>query len=297
MPNLKSIKRKISSIKNTRQITKAMKMVAGSKFKKNQAAMNEYKAYASIYDGIIGNIKNNSVLRLHPFYGKNDGKDSKTGKNIGIVIISTDRGLCGSFNINLFKIFNEEIKSKGLDENKIKIYVLGKKAYDFFKKNNYDISFGMLYSDGDSILNIAGLLCDAFIKDFENERIDEVYIISNLYISTLQQRAYSEKLLPFEVPDDNISSDRSGGYIIEETAGYENEIIDKIFNNYLRTKIYSKILESFAGEQASRMNAMDNATRNAGKLINKLTASYNKARQTAVTLEILDIINGVNAVK
>jgi F-type H+-transporting ATPase subunit gamma len=296
MPNLKSIKRKISSIKNTRQITKAMKMVAGSKFKKNQAAMNEYKAYASVYDGIMDNIKNNSVLHLHPFYGKNDGKDRKTGGNIGIVIISTDRGLCGSFNINLFKLFNEEIKSNGLDEDKIKIYVLGKKAYDFFKKNNYDIAFGMLYSDGDSILNTAGLLCDTFIRDFKNNVIDDVYIISNHYISTLQQRAYSEKLLPIK-PSDNSVSGKSGGYLIEETTAYENEIIDTIFNNYFRTKIYYKILESFAGEQASRMNAMDNATRNAGKLINKLTAAYNKARQTAVTLEILDIINGVNAVK
>ena len=296
MPNLKSIKRKISSIKNTRQITKAMKMVAGSKFKKNQAAMNEYKAYASVYDSIMDNIKNNSVLHLHPFYGKNDGKDRKTGGNIGIVIISTDRGLCGSFNINLFKLFNEEIKSKGLNEDKIKIYVLGKKAYDFYKKNNFDIAFGMLYSDGDSILNTAGLLCDTFIRDFKNNVIDDVYIISNRYISTLQQKAYSEKLLPIEPSGDN-GSGKSAGYLIEETAAFENEIIDTIFNNYFRTKIYYKILQSFAGEQASRMNAMDNATRNAGKLINKLTTAYNKARQTAVTLEILDIINGVNAVK
>ncbi|MGC8554830.1 MAG: ATP synthase F1 subunit gamma [Candidatus Acidulodesulfobacterium sp.] len=298
MPNLKSIKRKISSIKNTRQITKAMKMVAGSKFKKNQAAMNEYKAYAQIYDGIINNIKNNSVLHLHPFYGKNDGKDRKTGGNIGIVIISTDRGLCGAFNINLFKIFNEEIKSKGLDKGKVKLYILGKKAYDFFKKDNYEIAFGMLYSDSDSILNTVELLSNAFIADFENSRIDSLYIISNRYISTLQQKAYSEKLLPFEAsaPEENVSS-KSGGYLIEETTFYENETIDKVFNNYFKTKIYYKILESFAGEQASRMNAMDNATRNAGKLINKLTAAYNKARQTAVTLEILDIINGVNAVK
>ena len=296
MPNLKFIKNKITSIKNTRQITKAMKMVAGSKFKKNQAAMNEYKAYAEIYCGIMDNIKNNSMLRLHPFYGNTGVKDRNTGGNTGIIIISTDRGLCGSFNINLFKLFNEEIKSKGLDKSKIKLYILGKKAYDFFKKNNYDIALGMLYSDGDSILNIAELLCDAFIKDFKNNEIDGVYIISNSYISTLQQRAASEKLLPFEASGEN-DSGKSGGYLIEETNGYENEIKDKIFNNYLQTKIYYKILESFAGEQASRMNAMDNATINAGKLINKLTASYNKARQTAVTLEILDIINGVNAVK
>ncbi len=296
MPNLKSIKTKISSIKNTRQITKAMKMVAGSKFKKNQSAMNEFRAYASAYDEVIKNISGNTVLRLHPFYGKITEKGSKSGGNAGIIIISTDRGLCGSFNINLFKLFFEESKSKALDSSKIKLYILGKKGYDFFKKNNYNIAFGMTYFDGAPIFNLTALLCDTVLKDFKNNDIDSVHIISNRYISTLQQKADSEKLLPFEMFKTG-DKGKSGGYLIEETVNYEGEIIDKIFTTYIRTKIYYKILESFAGEQAARMNAMDNATRNAGKLINKLTASYNKARQAAVTLEILDIINGVNAVK
>jgi F-type H+-transporting ATPase subunit gamma len=119
--------------------------------------------------------------------------------------------------------------------------------------------------------------------------------MSNRYISTLHQKAYAEKILPFETRavDENKNS---GGYLVEP-VDYEDEIIDKIFKDYIHIKIYSRILESFAGEQASRMNAMDNATRNAGKIINKLTVSYNKARQAAVTLEILDIINGMNAIK
>ncbi len=132
-------------------------------------------------------------------------------------------------------------------------------------------------------------------EGFINGEAGEFYIISNNYISTLHQRAVIEKILPFD--SSLVSKDKnSGGYLVEPVS-YEDEIIDKIFKDYIKTKIYFKIVESFAGEQASRMNAMDNATRNAGKLINKLTIAYNKARQAAVTLEILDIINGVSALK
>ncbi len=292
MPNLKSIKTKISSIKNTRQITKAMKMVAGSKLKRNQAAMNDFKTYASAYDDIIRNVCKNTVLYSHPFFKKNL---DKSGAAAGIVIVSTDRGLCGSFNMNLFKLFFEELKAKGLDAGNVRLYILGKKGFDFFKKNNYDIAWGKFYSESKSMVSLSEELSAVILNDFAEGKIGDVHIISNNYISTLHQKAFSDKVLPFDSYDggENINS---GGYLVEP-AGYEDEIIDKVFKNYIQTKIYFKIVESFAGEQASRMNAMDNATRNAGKLINKLTVAYNKARQAAVTLEILDIINGVNAIK
>ena len=289
MPNLKSIKRKISSIKNTRQITKAMKMVAGSKLKRNQSAMNEFKAYASAYDDVIKNISDNTVLYSHPFYVKT------IGGNTGIIIISTDRGLCGSFNINLFKLFFDELKTAGIDSSQAKLYILGKKGFDFFKKRNYDVVFNRSFSESESTINLSALLSDSILDDFKGGKIENIYIMSNRYISTLHQKAYSEKILPFETQAAG-KNKNSGGYLVEP-VDYEDEIIDKIFKDYIYTKIYSRILESFAGEQASRMNAMDNATRNAGKLINKLTVSYNKARQAAVTLEILDIINGMNAIK
>ena len=288
MPNLKSIKRKIASIKNTRQITKAMKMVAGAKFKKNQAAMNALRPYSEIYGGVIKNISRNTVLYNHPFFKKNSGNSVA-----GIIIISTDRGLCGSFNMNLFKLFFEELKARGLDESRIKLYVLGKKGADFFKRRNYSVEFTANFSENNITENLSETLAVKISGDFINEEAGEFYIISNNYISTLHQRAAIEKILPF---DSSFESKDSGGYLVEPVS-YEDEIIDKIFKNYIQTKIYFKIVESFAGEQASRMNAMDNATRNAGKLINKLTIAYNKARQAAVTLEILDIINGVSALK
>lgn len=291
MPNLKSIKRKIESIKNTRQITKAMKMVAGAKFKKNQAAMNAFRPYSETYNSVIKNISRNTVLYSHPFFKKNSGNSG--GGSAGIIIISTDRGLCGSFNMNLFKLFFEELKAKGLDVSQIKLYILGKKGADFFKRHNYFVKFVANFSEGNVERDLSKTLALAISADFINGEINEFYIISNNYISTLHQRAAIEKILPLGSFEE---SKQSGGYLVEPVS-YEDEIIDKIFKDYIQTKIYFKMLESFAGEQASRMNAMDNATRNAGKLINKLTIIYNKARQAAVTLEILDIINGVSAIE
>jgi F-type H+-transporting ATPase subunit gamma len=251
--------------------------------------MNEFKAYASAYDDVIKNISDNTVLYSHPFYGKT------TGGNTGIIIISTDRGLCGSFNINLFKLFFDELKTAGIDSSQAKLYILGKKGFDFFKKRNYDVVFNRSFSESGGPLNLSALLSDIILSDFREGKIGTVYIISNRYVSTLHQRAYAEKILPFESRTAG-ENKNLGGYLVEP-VGYEDEILDKIFKDYIHTKIYYRILESFAGEQASRMNAMDNATRNAGKIINKLTVSYNKARQAAVTLEILDIINGMNAIK
>lgn len=292
MQNLKSIKRKISSIKNTKQITKAMKMVAGAKLKRNQAAMVQFRPYALTFDEIIKNISKNTVLYSHPFLNEtlNPGE-----AGAGIIIISTDRGLCGSFNMNLFKIFFDGLKAEGLDSKQAKLYILGKKGSDFFKKNNYDVVFNKFYSESKSIINLSAELSDNVLNDFTEGKIGKVYIISNNYISTLHQKASLEKILPFETQS-AAEHKNSGGYLVEP-IDYENEIIDKIFKTYVQNKIYYKIIESFAGEQASRMNAMDNATRNAGKFINKLTGVYNKARQTAVTLEILDIINGVNVMQ
>lgn len=297
MPNLKSIKRKISSVKNTRQITRAMKMVAGAKLKRNQAAMNEFKAYSSSFDGIINNISKNTVLYSHPFYKKNLRDDDKPRDKIskGILIISTDRGLCGSFNMNLFKLFFEELEKAAPDADPAKLYILGKKGFDFFRKNDYEIAFKGFYSESESVSDLSVQLSDVMLNDFTEGKIGEIYVISNNYISAMHQKAITERLLPLDSYDGG-ENKNSGGYLTEPVI-YEDDIIDKIFKDYIRTKIYFKVLESFAGEQAARMYAMDNATRNAGKLINKLTVIYNKARQAAVTLEILDIINGVNAVK
>ncbi len=285
MLNLKSIKRKISSVKNTRQITKAMKMVAGAKLKRAQAAMNGFKPYADTYKAILSNIVNNTLLFKHPFFRKSDAP-----QNIGYIIISTDKGLCGSFNVNVFKRAAEEISGKNANNpEQVKLYILGKKGSDFFKRRPYEIMYGVNFAAKNAGAELAAAVSDGFISG----KIDELYIISNLYISTLVQKADSKRLLPLV----NVKQPGFiGGYLIEPIA-YEDEVLDKIFERYITVEIHARILESRACEEASRMNAMDNATRNAGKLIDKLTLSYNKARQAAVTLELLDIINGVNSLK
>jgi F-type H+-transporting ATPase subunit gamma len=292
MPNLKTIKRKITSITNTRQITKAMKMVAGVKLKKNQLAMAEFRPYADTYKNVILNISKNTVLYKHPFFKKN------LSENIGFILISANRGLCGSFNVNLFKLLSEEIKIKNIDVNKVKLFIIGRKGIDFFKKHdhNYDIKFSDNLASKGNELDLAHRLSDKISRDFTAEEISELYIISNHYASTLFQKAEITKILPFDTYSERKNS---GGYQIDDQflispQGFDDEVIDIIFKDYILTEVHYKILESAAGEQASRMNTMDSATRNATKLINKLTLSYNKARQAAVTMEILDIINGVN---
>lgn len=288
MANLKSIKRKIASVKNTRQITKAMKMVAGAKLKKAQLAMNEFKPYASAYEKVVQNIANNTILYNNPFF-----EVREQVKNIGYLIISSDRGLCGSFNINIFKEVLDSIKSKKLDNQNIKLYIAGKKGTDFLKRYNYHMRHNAPAAVKNAENDFIGELSDIVSKDFINGEIDELYFISNRYVSTLTQKTDSIKILPIEKNKEPINS---GGYIIEPDSN-EEEVLTKIFNDFIYTDINIRLLESNAGEQASRMNAMDNATRNAGKMINKLTLTYNKARQTAVTLEILDLVNGANALK
>lgn len=290
MQNLKSIQRKIASIKNTRQITKAMKMVAGARFKKSHVAMDAFRPYAEAYSNVIKNISKNTVLRSHPFFANH--VDSDNGKT-GIIIISTDRGLCGSFNMNIFKLFFEEFKDKGADANRSRLYILGKKGINYFKKHGYSAEFSASFSGNNLNADLSETLSLKISDDFINREINELYIISNNYISAIHQKALSEKILPFE---SSFEDKNSGGYLIEPLSD-EDKVTDKIFKDHIQIKIYFKILESLSGEYASRMNAMDSATNNAGELIKKLTVTYNKARQTEVTLEILDIINGVSAIE
>ena len=246
MPNLKAIKRKISSIRNTRQITKAMKMVAGSKLKKSQSAMNGFRPYAFAYGETIETISKNTVLYSHPFYGP-DLPRVKNAGDTGIIIISTDRGLCGSFNINLFKLVNEELLKKETEPHRVKLYILGKKAVDFFKKSGYGAEFGRFYSEAADAVSLSEELSDAVLKDFAEKETGTVYLASNEYISTLHQKAAVEKILPFRSYD-AAQNAHSAGYLIDPVI-YEDEIIDKIFKNYVRAKIYYKIVESMAAEQ------------------------------------------------
>jgi F-type H+-transporting ATPase subunit gamma len=288
MPNLKSIKRKIGSVKNTRQITKAMKMVAGAKLKKAQLVMNEFKPYALTYEQVIGNMINNILLRNNPFF-----QIREKINNIGFIIITSDRGLCGAFNVNIFKEATDIIKKRNLGNGNINLYIAGKKGADFFKRHGYQINFNSNTSVKKEESSVADGLSKIVTEDFINGKIDELYIISSRYFSPINQKPECKKIFPFEKTTENVNVE---DYVIEPDSNDE-EVLSKIFNDYIKVEIDVRLLESNAGEQASRMNAMDNATRNAGKLINKLTLSYNKARQTAVTLEILDLVNGANALK
>lgn len=279
-------------------------MVAGSRFKRNQSAMNELRPYTLAYEETVAAIVKNTVLYSHPFFGtqrasvKNDSEDgglnNSNSPGLGIILISTDRGLCGAFNINLFKLIQEQLISGRLVPGQARFYVVGKKGTDFLKKEGLKAAFARIFLEVQDVKQLSSELSDSIIADFNGGIISDVYIASNEYISTIRQKPSLRRILPFGIPSGE-QRVISGGYLIDPVFK-EDEILDAIFRKYISVVLTYKIIESQTSEQAARMNAMDNATRNSGNLINKLTVSYNKARQAAVTLEILDIINGVNAV-
>jgi F-type H+-transporting ATPase subunit gamma len=285
MAGMRDIKRKIKSVKNTQKITKAMKMVSAAKMRKAQDAMAAARPYAYNIRNVVNNIGARVSEEVHPFLQKKEEVN-----NIGLVVITSDRGLCGGFNANIIKkvlAFVRENPSK-----KIKFYFVGRKGYDFFRKREYEIlkkyiTFGgkVRYDDAIEIGKAVG-------DDFVNGVVDEVYTIYNEFKSVAYQVPKVEKLLPLSL--EVTESENTIDYLYEPSP---ESLIKEILPRYLNFSIFSAILESIAGEHGARMAAMDNATRNAGELIKKLEITYNKARQAAITKEILDIVNGAEALK
>ncbi|UOD34914.1 ATP synthase F1 subunit gamma [Deferribacteraceae bacterium V6Fe1] len=285
MAGMRDIKRKIKSVKNTQKITKAMKMVSAAKMRKAQEAMIATKPYALNIRNVVNNIGARVSEEVHPFLQKKE-----TVNSIGLVVVTSDRGLCGGFNSNLIKKVIAFIKENS--SKTIKFYFVGRKAYDFFKKRDYEIlqkytSFGgrVRYDDAIEMGKVIG-------DDFVNGVVDEVYTIYNEFKSVAYQVPKVEKILPLSL--EQTDSENVIDYLYEPSP---ESLIREILPRYLNFSLFSAILESIAGEHGARMAAMDNATRNAGELIKKLEITYNKARQAAITKEILDIVNGAEALK
>jgi F-type H+-transporting ATPase subunit gamma len=284
MPGMRDIKRKINSVKNTQKITKAMKMVSAAKMRKAQDAMNSAKPYALKLKHLVDNIGARVSGEVHSFL-----EVREEVKSTGVVIISSDRGLCGAFNSNITKAFlNFARENSG---KKLKIVTVGRKIDEFLKKRKYDVvssytSFGGRIRYDDAV-EIGEKLSHYFIDG----EIDELYIIYNEFRSIMLQTPRVVKILPVTLTE---SEGDITDYLYEPDPKL---LIKEILPRFINFSIFSVLLESTAGEHGARMAAMDNATRNAGEFIKKLTLTYNKARQAAITKEILDIVNGAEALK
>ena len=287
MANLKEIRTRITSVESTMQITSAMKMVSAAKFKRAQDAIIQMRPFAKKFNEILQNVSSTSGETDHPMMQKNNGK------KVLLIAISSNRGLCGGFNNNVVKEIKKTIKQNS--ENQYSILTIGKKAYDAFKKTDLINSSEILPLNAQSIwdnlnyensVSITSKIIDAF-----NENIfDKAYLIYNSFKNAAIQTIVNESFLPVSPPNENNNSPID--YIFEPD---QNEILNELIPNTLKIKLYKSLLDSFASEHGARMTAMHKATDNANEMKNDLKLFYNKARQAAITNEILEIVAGAEA--
>ena len=293
MPNLKELKNRISSVKSTRKITSAMKMVAASKLRRAQELAESSRVYADslsfILSSLAGNTKNSADLP-EILTGRENSKISL------LIINSSDRGLCGGFNSNLFRNAKKWISDQQGQGKSVKIMTVGKKASSFYKKTDLDIvaSFEDLNSN-DRQLQVSEEIKNKIMELFENNEIDEVSILFNKFVSAISQEPTYQSLIPLS--DEETSEDESeANNAIFEFEPDKNELLEYLVPRNFLTQIYRSVLESSASEHAARMTSMDNATRNAGDMIDRLTLTYNRTRQAFITKELIEIISGAEAV-
>ncbi len=286
MAGAKEIKSKIGSINNTRKITSAMEKVAVSKMRKAQDRVAHSRPYAEAMRKVIGNIANGTIEYRHPFLTE------RPVKNVGYIVISTDRGLCGGLNTNEFKRVLQELKTwkeKGVNAE---FSLIGNKATAFFKRFGGKVLAAQAGSgDTPRLADVIGSV-RVMLNAFEQGKIDRLYVVYNKFVNTMKQEPVVEQLLP--LPKAELSArSHSWDYIYEPDP---KVILDKLLDRYIESQVYQGVVENAASEQAARMVAMKAATDNAGNLMDELKLVYNKARQAAITQELSEIVSGAAAV-
>lgn len=283
----KEIRTKIKSIQNTKKITRAMEMVAASKMRKAQQRMQSSRPYAQKIRAVIGHLAQSHPEYRHPYL-----QEKTAIKRVGLVVVTSDRGLCGGLNTNLFKATINAIKdwrNKGVE---VDLCLIGQKGISFLKRlGNVRASIGHL-GDAPSITDLIGsvkVMLDAFDKG-EIDRIDVIY---NQFVNTMTQKPTVAQLLPVQADVIDNELQHHWDYLYEPDA---KNVLDELLVRYVESQVYQGVVENIACEQAARMVAMKAASDNAGNLINDLKLIYNKARQAAITQEISEIVGGAAAV-
>ncbi|MDH3901852.1 MAG: F0F1 ATP synthase subunit gamma [Xanthomonadales bacterium] len=287
MASGKEITGKIQSIGNTMKVTSALEKVSASKIRKSQNLMNATRPYVRMMRRISGHLSKANPEIRHPFTIEHD-----TVEKVGYIIVSTDRGLCGGLNNNLFRATLADM-SKWQEKNaEVKLVTLGKKAAAFFKNVNVDI-LGSISGLGEQpqIEDLIGAV-RIMLEAYRDEEIQRLYIVANEFINTMTQNPVILQMLPLP-PDDDTELGDIWDYIYEPDA---KTLLDEVSVRYIEGLIYQAVLENLASEHAARMLAMKNATDNAGDLIDELQLVYNKARQASITQEISEIVGGAAAV-
>ncbi|MCV6638456.1 F0F1 ATP synthase subunit gamma [Candidatus Albibeggiatoa sp. nov. NOAA] len=288
MAGAKEIRGKIASIKNTRKITKAMEMVAASKMRKAQDRMRKSRPYSEKIGNVISHL-----AQAHPEY-QHEYMQEREVKRVGVIVVSSDKGLCGGLNTNLFKTSLNQLQEwdeKGIE---VDICVIGNKASGFFKRIGGNIVAQATHlGDSPQLEDLIGLV-KVMLDDYSDGKLDQIHLIYNHFVNTMTQDRRVHQLVPIKaVENDENLQQHSWDYLYEPSA---EEVLDGLLMRYVESLVYQGVVENIACEQAARMVAMKSASDNAADLIDELQLVYNKARQAAITQEISEIVAGAAAV-
>ncbi len=289
MAALRDIKRKITAVQKTKQITRAMNMVAASKLRSAQLRMENFRPYAVKFMDVLMSLASRVNPRMHPLLAV------RVPNRIRLIVMTSDRGLCGGFNTNILKTADRFIKEKTQQGKEVSLITVGRKAKDYFRRkakiiSSHDDVFGKFD------MSLAQHIGENILPAFIAEEYDELYLIFSEFGSVAIQRPRIVRLLPIPSigDEENVAEDKRVDYIYEPS---EEELLDRLLPMYVRVLIYRALVETAAGENAARMMAMDNATSNCDDMVHSLTLTFNKTRQAAITTELMDIVGGAEALK
>lgn len=291
MPNLKEVRTRIESVNSTRQITSAMKMVAASKLRKAQNAITTMRPYAAKLRELLQNLSGSLA---------NTGQDKYTAvrpeENILIIPVTSNRGLCGAFNTNIIRYAAKLISENYATQHaagKVSLFCIGKKGEEFFRNRRYNIIGSDIHIFDHLNFNTVAPVAEKLMQQFEEARFDKIIFVYNQFRNAGNQVLTEEQFLPVTLPEGNEDDNWNQTEYIFEPG--KQVIIDVLVPRILKMQVYKMLLDSFAAEHGARMIAMHKATDNASEMLKELKLSYNKARQAAITKEILEIVGGANA--
>jgi F-type H+-transporting ATPase subunit gamma len=291
MATLRDIRKRLKAIQSTKKITAAMKMVAAAKMRKVQDRMLNFRPYASRMGTVLTDLAKVAEREIHPLLAL------RLKKKVEVVVITSDKGLCGAFNTNILKAANNYINGLKKEGIELTLSVVGRKARDFFKRRNIPMRNAWIGLSGRISYTNAQETAGNLIEGYTGEAFDEVVVIYNEFKSMIAQKVTIMKLLPvgvIEGEEGQKETSMTADYLYEPSRA---AIFERLLPKYIEIQIYRALLESSASEEAARMAAMENATKNCSELIVKITLLANKVRQAAITGELMDIVGGVEALK
>ncbi len=289
MPSLKDIKRRIKSVKNTQQITKAMKMVSAAKLKRAQDEIVAARPYADKMLGLIASLASKTSSDSHPLLA------ATGGNKVAVLLYTSDRGLCGGFNAQLLRTTERFLREN--KDSELSLYLIGKRGNEYFKRRPTKIMKFRTIGSGRPVYSTAVDIANEVISAYLKGELDEVHIIYSRFQSALTQVPVVERLLPISTPKGEEKKEGAadeGEFLFEPTEG---AVLASLLPKYVEVQAFRALLETSASEHGARMTAMDSASKNAAEMIGGLTLKYNRLRQAAITKELMEIIGGAEALK